>query len=257
MSTSLYSPAMTTTEQPAKRQRIASGDVQSSKALPLHDVDLSTVQLRPKGVPGETKAYEPLISGSQPNLLLTPDGTWLTPRFKMCFAKAYSLDSISGDVNEGEGELVVNLTPEIDDIWRTIDSRFSEECAKHDPNTLWKSAAYIPASGERAPCLKLRVKLHGDVKTSIVVQRLDGSIEKGCGSYLFKSHCVGRLNYQVYAEIKLLSTRYQPNFDSTFAVGLAKPLCTRLLLKEITDLKKPKHQVIDWDDDEVRCILEH
>ena len=67
MSVSHHSPAMTTVEQPAKRQRTArqsegSGAAQRSETLAVHDVDLSTIQVKRNELASSpAKVFELLI----------------------------------------------------------------------------------------------------------------------------------------------------------------------------------------------------
>ena len=126
MSASHHLPAMRTAEQPAKRLRTArqsegSGVAQRSKTLAVHDVDLSTIEVKRNELAvSPAKTFELLIGGCTPQLALTPVGEWLAAPFKMNFAKNFG----TATVRENVVELTVSLPSDISDIWMRIDGRF-------------------------------------------------------------------------------------------------------------------------------------
>jgi hypothetical protein len=252
MSTALYSAAMTTPEQPTKRQRTGSGDVRKPKTLAMHDVDLSSIEVRRNTLAScPANAFELLIGGSAPHLTLTPVGEWLAAPFKMDFAKAYETAAVRKDVVE----LTVSLPLDISDIWKRIDGRFRDELAKHIPNAAWKSILQTPSNDKFLPNLKLQIKLDSRYATALAVKRLDGTVEVGSGLEFFQEHCKDLPSFEVFAEVALASIHSREK-DGVITAGLCKPVCRRVVFKELAG-KRQSAREIDWDDAELRYILSH
>ena len=255
MSASYHSPAMTTAEQPAKRQRTArqsegSGAAQRSKTIAVHDVDLSTIEVRRNELASSpAKVFELLIGGCAPQLALTPVGEWLAAPFKMNFAKNFE----TAAVRENVVELTVSLPPDISDVWMKIDGRFREEFAKHIPNAAWKSSMQTPANDKFLPNLKLQIKLDTYYATALAVKRLDGTVKAGSGAEFFKEHCMPLPSFEVFAEVTLASIHSREK-DGVITAGLCKPVCRRVVLKEMLG-KRQSTCENEWDDAELRYIL--
>jgi hypothetical protein len=249
MSTRHLTRAMATAEQPTKRQRTVSTDL--LKAIPVHDVDLSTFEVRQESKLGmqreERTAFTPLIAGSCPKLLLTPDGDWLTAPFKMSFSKLYGSETVSDNIVE----LTLNLTPELCELWAMIDGRFAEEFAKRIPDAEWKSTLYKPAGSKYAPNLKLRINLTGFSATALAVKRPDGTVKTGSGIDFFKAYCGDLHRFSAYVEGALKSVYFIDG--NSRKAGLSRPVCQRVIFREL-ESEKPS-SAICWDDDELRYTL--
>jgi len=232
MSTRHLTRAMATAEQPTKRQRTVSTDL--LKAIPVHDVDLSTFEVRQESKLGmqreERTAFTPLIAGSCPS-----------------FSKEYGSEIVSDNIVE----LTLNLTPELCELWAMIDGRFAEEFAKRVPDAEWKSTLYKPAGSKYAPNLKLRINLTGFSATALAVKRPDGTVKTGSGIDFFKAYCGDLHRFSAYVEVALKSVYFIDG--NSRKAGLSRPVCQRVIFREL-ESEKPS-SAICWDDDELCYIL--